>query len=100
MRALIIALAAALAPAAQAQQPVDSSPPRSAAMDNRLRTEIIILRALFGSIRAPEADSFRLGNQEVATGATHQGTMAVARGNLDVRGRVTGNAIAVHGDVI
>ena len=100
MRALIIALAAALAPAAQAQQSVDSASARSAVMDNRLRTEIVILRALFGSVRAPEADSFRLGNQEIATGVTHQGTLAVARGNLDVRGRVTGNAIAVHGDVI
>jgi hypothetical protein len=69
-------------------------------MDSRLRTEIMLLRALFGGIRAPEADSFRLGNQEIGSGSTHNGTLAVARGNLDVRGRVTGNAIAVHGDVI
>ena len=101
MRALIIALAAALAPAAQAQQSVDSTAARPAAvMDNRLRTEIMLLRALFGGVRAPEADSFRLGNQQVGAGTTHTGTLAVARGNLDVHGRISGHAIAVHGDVI
>lgn len=69
-------------------------------MDGRLRAEIALLRGLFGSIHAPEADSFRVGNLEVPTGATHQGTIAVARGDLAVRGRVTGDAIAVHGDVV
>lgn len=98
MRALIMAFAAALATAAQAQQPVDSAP-RSAVMDNQLRTEILLLRQLFGSLRAPKADSFKVGNQEVPVGATHSGTLAVARGNLDVRGRVAGDVIAVHGDV-
>lgn len=101
MRALMIALAAAvLAPAAQAQQqPVDSarSVPK---LDGRLRTEIAILRGLFGSIRAPEADSFRLGHQEIPSGDTVSGTVAVARGDLAVRGRISGDAIAVHGDVI
>jgi hypothetical protein len=69
-------------------------------MDGRLRTEIAILRRLFGSIHAPVADSFRLGTQEVPAGSTRQGTIAVARGDLAVKGRVVGNAIAVHGDVV
>lgn len=82
------------------QQPAESTAQGQPVMDSRLRTEIMLLRALFGGIRAPEADSFRLGNQEIDSGSTHDGTLAVARGNLVVRGRVTGNAIAVHGDVI
>jgi hypothetical protein len=100
MRALLIALAAAiLAPAAQAQQSADTTRP-APKLDSRLRTEIAILRGLFGSIRAPEADSFRLGNQEIPSGDTLVGTVAVARGDLAVRGRIGGDAIAVHGDVI
>jgi len=69
-------------------------------MDGRLRTEIFIIRSLLASVHAPEADSFKVGPQEVSAGTTRNGTVAVARGDLQVRGRVTGNAIAVHGDVI
>ena len=100
MRALIVALVLGFAQAAPAQS-VDSAAARPAAaeMDNQLRAEIILLRQLVGSLRAPKADSFKVGNHEVAAGATHQGTFAIARGNLDVRGRVTGDAIAVHGDI-
>lgn len=102
MRALIAgALAAAsFASAAPAQQSADSTARPAPVMDGRLRAEIAVLRGLFGSIHAPQADSFRLGNHEVPAGATRQGTMAVARGDLAVRGRITGDAIAVHGDVI
>jgi hypothetical protein len=102
MRALTFgALAAAFfAAAAPAQQAADSASGPRARMDGRLRTEIAIIRSLFGSIHAPAADSFRLGNHEVPAGATRQGTMAVARGNLAIRGRVTGDAIALHGDVV
>ncbi len=94
--ALAVVTFAAAAPAQQA----NDSTQRSPSGDGRLRTEIAILRSLFSGIHAPPADSFRLGNQEVAAGATVAGTIAVARGNLAVRGRVTGDAITVHGDVI
>jgi len=102
MRALTFgALATAVfAAAAPAQQSADTTHRTAPTMDGRLRTEIAIIRGLFGSIHAPEADSFRLGHQEVPTGTTRQGTMAVARGDLAVRGRIAGDAIAVHGDVI
>ena len=102
MRALILgALATAVfAAAAPAQQSVDSTQRPAPQMDGRLRTEIAILRGLFGSIHAPESDSFKIGPQEIPAGTTRQGTIAVARGNLAIRGRVTGDAIAVHGDVI
>ena len=87
------------ASAAPAQQVVDSAPP-PAAMDSRLRAEIAILRGVMRSLHAPPADSFLVGSQEVAAGVTRAGTVATARGNLDVRGRITGDAIALHGDVI
>ena len=101
MRALIVGAyaAAAMASALPAQQPADAAT-RAQAPDGRLRTEILEIRTLFASLHTPPADSFRIGTQEVAAGSTHQGTMAVARGDLAVRGRVTGNAIALHGDVI
>jgi hypothetical protein len=100
MRAFGVAtLATALfAVAASGQSSPDTV--RRAPMDARLRTELMVLRTLFGSVHAPVADSFRLGNQEVPAGVVHQGTMAVARGDLSVRGRIVGDAIAVHGDVV
>jgi hypothetical protein len=102
MRALIVGALATvtLAAAAPAQQSADSLSRSAPAMDGRLRAEIAVLRTFFRSIRAPEADRFAVGNQEVAAGVTQQGPVAVARGNLAVRGRVAGDAIALHGDVI
>ena len=99
MRALILALAVAFAPAAQAQQSPDTTAARPAVMDNQLRTEILLLRQVFGSLRAPKADSFKVGNQVVPAETVHPGTFAIARGNLEVRGRISGDAIAVHGDI-
>jgi hypothetical protein len=101
MRALTLwALAAAtFAAAATAQQSPDST--RSTpAIDGRLRTEIALLSRLLGGVDVPTADSFRLGNHEIAAGTTHQGTIAVARGNLVVRGQITGDAIVLHGDLV
>ena len=102
MRALTLGALAVVgfAAAVPAQQPVDSAAKPAPALDGRLRTEILLLRGLFGSIHAPVADSFKVGSQVVPAGQTHQGTFAVARGELGVRGRVTGDAIAVHGDVV
>ena len=93
--ALAVVMSAAAAPA---QQVIDSG--STPTIDGRLRAEIAILRGLMRSVRVPVADSFRLGNQEIAAGTTFGGTAATARGNLAVRGRVTGDAIALHGDVI
>jgi hypothetical protein len=100
MRALMFALAAASWAAAAPAQQSDSTPRPRPPMDGRLRTEIVMLRGLFGSIHAPEADSFEIGNHEILAGTTRQGTVAVARGNLAVRGRITGNALVLHGDLV
>lgn len=100
MRALIFgALAAATLAAAAPAQPVDSTRP-APVMDGRLRTEIALLSRLLGGVEVPAADSFRLGNQEIAAGTTQQGSVAVARGTLTVRGRVTGDALVLHGDLV
>ena len=93
--ALAVVMAAAAAPA---QQIGDSG--STTTIDRRLRAEIAILRGLMRSLHVPAADSFRLGNQEIPAGATVGGTVATARGNLQIRGRVAGDAIALHGDVI
>jgi hypothetical protein len=69
-------------------------------MDRRLRTEIALLSRLLYGVDVPSADRFRLGNEEVAAGTTRQGPVAVARGNLAVRGRITGDALVVHGDLV
>ena len=88
------------AAAAPAQQAVDSTRSAPGVMDSRLRAEIAILRTVMRSLHAPPADSFLIGNHDVASADTRAGTVAVARGDLNVRGRITGNAIAFHGDVI
>ena len=92
---------AAPAPAQQtAQQPVDTVRTAAPKLDGRLRAEIAVLSRLMRRIGLPAADSFAVGHQEVAAGTTRQGTVAVARGNLDVRGRIEGDAVALHGDVV
>ena len=98
--ALTAVILTATAPA-RAQEPVDTVPNRSAARpDMRLRLEIAILARMLGNTDVPSADRFRLGDVEIAEGRTESGTVAVARGDLDVRGRVEGDVLVLHGDVI
>ncbi len=73
-------------------QPGRSIPPH-------VRAEVAILRATRVAGRLPPADSFIVGGRRVAAGETVGGTIAVARGPLDVYGRVDGDVIALHGDV-
>lgn len=101
-RALIRGALAAVsfAAAAPAQQPVDSTHPTVQQMDGRLRAEIAVLSRLMRRAGLPAADSFSVGNLEVPAGTTRTGPVAVARGNLDVRGRVEGDVMALHGNVV
>ena len=86
------------AASAQAQQAPDSiSRP---VMDGRLRAEIALLSAVLRGVAVPGSDQFRLGNQAVAADADAAGPIAVARGNLEVRGRIAGDALVLHGDII
>ena len=93
------ALAALLVATPSYGQTPDTARASAAAMDGRLRAEIAILSAVLRGVAVPAADSFRLGNHEVA-GGDSTGAVAVARGNLVVKGRVAGDALVLHGDII
>jgi len=87
-----------VATSSHAQQAADSA--ARPTMDGRLRAEIRFVSAMLRGVTVPKADDFRLGNQEIATGSASTGAVAVARGNLVVRGRVGGDALVLHGDII
>jgi hypothetical protein len=61
---------------------------------------VAILRALRMGEHVPPADSFTIGGRTIGPGETVRGLVAVARGPLEVRGRIEGNALALHGDII
>lgn len=88
-----------IAVSSSAQQAADSAAQRPI-MDGRLRAEIGFVSTVLRGVTVPSAASFRLGNQEIAAGAASAGGVAVARGNLVVRGRVAGDALVLHGDII
>ncbi|MEX2179908.1 MAG: hypothetical protein WD801_14435 [Gemmatimonadaceae bacterium] len=100
-RALLLGALAAVtlaAPApARSQQSTDSISAR--AMDGRLRLEIALLSRLLAA-DVPRADNFTVGNHEIAAGTVATGTVAVARGDIAVHGRIDGDALVLHGDII
>jgi hypothetical protein len=69
-------------------------------LPRQMRSEVAILRATRLAGPIPPADSFIVGGRQVAAGETVRGTIAVARGPLDVYGRVEGDAVALHGDIV
>ena len=101
-RAYLLAAMAAVAFATpvSAQQSADSVKSPGTPMDARLRTEIALLSGLLRNVDIPPADRFVVGNHEVAAGSQQARTTAVARGNLNVHGRIAGDAIVLHGDLI
>jgi hypothetical protein len=70
------------------------------AVPGQIRTEVLLLRLLHLDEHVPPADSFIIGGRTVGAGETVPGVVAVARGPLEVRGRIEGNALALHGDII
>ena len=66
----------------------------------QIRTEVAILRVLRLGEHVPPADSFIIGGRRVAAGETVHGVVAVARGPLEVYGRIEGNTLALHGDIV
>jgi hypothetical protein len=72
----------------------------SQGVPGQIRTEVLLLRLLHLDDHVPPADSFIIGGRIVAAGETVPGVVAVARGPLEVRGRIDGNALALHGDII
>lgn len=88
-------------PTPTASQPsASASPSRSAAGDSATRILIERVRADPNTLPLPPADSFTVGNRVVPADVVEPGTVAVARGDLDVFGTVQGSAIAVDGDVV
>ncbi len=97
----LAALAAAAPAGAQARNAAPAAP--SAAppqMDAGLRTEIGRIAQSTGLLHVPPADSFALGGRTIAAGTTVAGAVGAANGPLAISGRVNGDAIALHGDVI
>ena len=107
MRALslsvaLAALTLAASAGASAQTPADSTrvaPAATPTLDQQLRRDIGRLHESIG-LDVPPADSFALGGRTIAAGTTVNGTVAAANGPVEVSGRVNGNVIALHGDVI
>lgn len=101
--ALAVVMSAAAAPAQQqpsGQSVASVSTAQAAGIDSRLRAEIALLRTLMRYLGIPEASAFRVGGHVIPADSTVQGTAAVARGNLDVHGKVTGDVVVLHGDVL
>jgi hypothetical protein len=59
-----------------------------------------LLSRTLGSVEVPPAERFLLGSHEVTDSQPTRGTVAVARGNLAVRGAIQGDALVLHGDLL
>jgi hypothetical protein len=111
MRALIAFAALALggirasgqsstpAPASRATVQKDSAPQAQVHDSAQLKQEIAQHRAS-GETYLPDAENFTWGNRSIAAETRVDGPIAVAHGNLDVYGTITGDAIALGGDVL
>ena len=99
---LLGVLALATAPAA-AQQPsapnaAPGTRPASTTSLQPLAGGVEQLRAR-GAQSVPAPGSFNYGDRAVPAGRTISGSVAVARGNLDVYGKIAGDAYVVGGDI-
>jgi len=102
MRPLIAIAALALgsmqASAQAGQTKTDSARKSAAPADSTLAREIAQHRAQ-GDERLPDASSFTVGDRTIAADSTIHGTIAVARGNLDVFGTIDGDAVTLAGNI-
>jgi hypothetical protein len=102
MRPLIAIAALALgsmqASAQAGQTKTDSTSKLAAPADSSVAREITQRRAQ-GDNRLPDASSFTIGDRTIAADSTVRGTIAVARGNLDVFGTIDGDAVTLGGNL-
>jgi hypothetical protein len=98
-RARVFGALTALLVAVPSYAQVADSSAKAPVLDGRLKAEVAFLNTVLRSVTIPDASTFKLGNQEVAAGAL-SGAISVARGNLIVKGRVTGDALVLHGDIV
>jgi hypothetical protein len=90
----------AIEPVRPPQAPRSQDTAAQQPIPGQIRREVAILRLLRLDDHVPPADSFIIGGRIVAPGETMRGVVAVARGPLEVHGRIDGNALALHGDII
>lgn len=104
MRALTtcLALAAltAAAPVGAQTGGSKSAAPSPQQMDAGLRADIGRIGRSASLAHVPPADSFAMGGRTIRAGTTMAGSVAAANGPLEISGRVNGDAIALHGDVV
>lgn len=97
-RTLAVLLAAVLTTASasrlSAQQPAASTAARDSV------AQLLDSARARGSGALPSADRFAWGDLTIPADATVDGPVAVARGTVNVRGRVHGDVFAVFGDII
>jgi hypothetical protein len=103
MRPLVAIAALALgsfqASAQAGQTKTDSASKASAPADSAQLARDIEQRRAQGDTRLPDASSFTFGNRTIPADTTIRGTIAVARGNVDVFGTVDGDVVALGGNV-
>jgi MFS family permease len=93
LRTLIAALSVVWASLAAAQ----NQPPAS---DREVDRILSVAREELPSLRIPATDSISRGSRIIAAGDHVRGSVATRDGNLEVRGTVDGDAIAINGDVV
>lgn len=117
----LVSLVPAVAATAQQTAPAAAAPPRAAAdtapvprpaspatgasvgffarVSSRIREQIELLGLSHGT-HIPPVDSFSVGPRLVPGGSIVHGSIGVRDGELDVAGRVEGDAVALRGDVV
>src|SRR5438093_13326610 len=98
LRALVAILVAGVPAGAQKSAPESQTTP-TAGLSAKLRQEIERLASQLDLQHVPPPDSFTVGGRTIPASTTVRGDVAVVGGPLDVRGRVEGNAISLHGDI-
>jgi hypothetical protein len=83
---------------ATAKQPARTQAPVSDTTKAAVSREVSEKRAT-GATYLPDADVFTIGDRSIATNTVVDGPIAVARGNLDVYGTVNGSVFALDGDI-
>jgi hypothetical protein len=95
MRALI-ALAALALGSFRASAQATPAPVKN---DTAALAQEIAKQRAAGDTKVPDADKFTFGNATVPEDKVFEGSMAVARGNLDVYGTVKGDVVVIDGDI-
>lgn len=99
MRTFLLAGAAVIALAGSLPRHVDAQTADSGTR-RRLARELDLAEGDLQAPQFPSIDSVRQGGLTIAAGETRRGPVAVSRGDLVVNGTVTGDAMAIDGNVI